>query len=107
MNVEEFAGHTPGPWTVFENETSKVYGIECRTNRVTVARWFFEKPDAILAAAAPDLLAEVIKLRKLLVACHHTMRVWNTKEPKLVGDMDFTFMLGKISESVDVNGEWC
>ena len=107
MNVEEFAGHTPGPWTTkYDNcdyGSGQWYEISASTKFSYNA-----KPEesaeayanARLMAAAPDLLAEVIKLRKLLVGCYLTLKPWNSREPKLIGDMDLTYMLKRLQSQL-------
>ncbi len=73
INLDDFAGHTPGPWKAFCRDTGYVEGEPWSEDRFL--QWdiegpeepdgrgtFFEK-DARLVAAAPDLLAEVRRLR--------------------------------------------
>lgn len=73
VNLDDLAGHTPGPWKAFCRDTGYVEGEPWSEDRFL--QWdiegpeepdgrgqFFEK-DARLVAAAPDLLAEVRSLR--------------------------------------------
>jgi len=76
MNTEQFDGHTPGPWVAKFDE----YGVEGSLvvegnsndgefGSCASPLWVGESdknmPDARLIAAAPDLLAEVKRLRRL------------------------------------------
>tara|TARA_R100000479_G_scaffold26008_1_gene9862 strand:- start:191 stop:502 length:312 start_codon:yes stop_codon:yes gene_type:complete len=63
MNTDQFDGHTPGPWLFGRN--LNVY--DRRGNIVVHVDDLLEgEHDARLIAAAPDLLAEVKRLRKEL-----------------------------------------
>ena len=58
-------GHTPGPWEVRKvNSTPCVFCTQRATN-LLIEGWG-DRHDIHLAAAAPDLLAEVERLRDLL-----------------------------------------
>lgn len=95
MNVEDFAGHTPGPWMVCTDAT------EYRSPELMI--WTSKGPgfgtvaevsphgspaDARLIAAAPDLLAENVRLRKMIAEYaklsdeiyehHKNGRLWET-----------------------------
>ena len=82
MNTEQFNGHTPGPWTVDvhkvgENisalliESDMTTHSNCVLAEVEVENKYAEA-DAQLIAAAPELLAEVERLRQaFLIATGH------------------------------------
>ena len=72
MNTEQFDGHTPGPWdadydpyvaTLDKGENMDVLTIRVPTSEDGEVAWTNQH----LAAAAPDLLAEVKRLHKLLL----------------------------------------
>lgn len=81
MNTEQFDGHTPGPWdadygpivaTLDEGDSTDVLTIRVPTSEDDDVAW----TNQLLAAAAPDLLAALIKereenarLREALFAC--------------------------------------
>ena len=89
MNLDEFEGHTPGPWKIYYDKWNKTgWWID------SIARWDVGEGDAIcqlhgigmnkdptakLIAAAPDLLAEVndllaeVKRLHSIVDEQHTM----------------------------------
>ena len=75
MDTSKFKGHTSGPWkAIFLNAGGPVQneGWEIFTPDYDVAAWITrgapirKKEDAALIAAAPDLLAEVERLRSEL-----------------------------------------
>jgi hypothetical protein len=56
--------HTPGPWIVREVAHSNVpgqraYAIDFNEEQEQVVDWVYEKADALLIAAAPDLLSDL------------------------------------------------
>lgn len=66
--------HTPGPWIVREVTHKNVPGqrafaIDFNEDREQVVDWVYEKADALLIAAAPELLDALIKTREELCAC--------------------------------------
>lgn len=66
--------HTPGPWIVREVTHSNVPGkhafaIDFNEDQEQVVDWVYEKADALLIAAAPDLLSALVKTREELRAC--------------------------------------
>jgi len=78
MNTDEYEGHTPGPWTVFEDDNGEAIIFQIEGKYCTVAYdvcgdYTPQRPahgnrrlTANLIAAAPDLLAEVKRLREEL-----------------------------------------
>ena len=74
MNTEQFDGHTPGPWDA-ECVSDEVRAYDILIWADDSVRYFVTleedadrrviEPDARLIAAAPDLLAEVKRLRRL------------------------------------------
>lgn len=60
LDLSQFTSHTPGPW-----------GIESLWRIVSPDPWRHAEDvaNARLIAAAPDLLEEVKRLRRILVAC--------------------------------------
>ena len=84
MNLDDFEGHTPGPWDYndsFDNntvritdDTGKILYIICEVgdwaNRDYDKEWFHNME---LIAAAPDLLAEVKRLHEVLVTLKGTI----------------------------------
>jgi hypothetical protein len=80
MNTEQFDGHTPGPWCtraldpVAQTEWAAVTSTGDWILRVAEDNkgWPLSQADARLIAAAPDLLAEVKRLREaFLIATGH------------------------------------
>lgn len=80
MNTEQFDGHTPAPWKTsgYDVQAIKVWtvdGLDETQNWIQVP-----KADRLLAAAAPDLLAEVKRLRlivhELLKDADHDTHIW-------------------------------
>ena len=77
MNTEQFDGHTPGPWDadydpyvamLDRGESMDVLTIRVPTSEDDEVAW----KNQHLAAAAPDLLAEVKRLREaFLIATGH------------------------------------
>jgi len=71
MNTEQFDGHTPGPWTLEEMEDDEgqqwfeVPAVHYTTKQSGDGSQQ-EYADAQLIAAAPDLLAEVKRLRDVV-----------------------------------------
>jgi len=76
MNTEQFDGHTPGPWVAKFDEHGVEGSLVVEGNSndgefgsCASPLWVGESdknmPDARLIAAAPDLLAEVKRLRRL------------------------------------------
>ncbi|MBP0948903.1 hypothetical protein JTA33_00375 [Pseudomonas sp. 20GA0080] len=56
--------HTPSPWTAREVRSPNVpgqiaYAIDFNEDQEQVVDWVYEKSDAHLIAAAPDLLADL------------------------------------------------
>ena len=74
MNTEQFDGHTPGPWAFYTMGADEPYHAVHADGWET---WGIQTPitngaDARLIAAAPDLLAEVKRLRQaFLIATGH------------------------------------
>ena len=83
MNLDEFEGHTPGPWILqdlYDNlayfacrvgADRETYGHLWRVKHLPMKQYegtcyFTNEADAKLIAAAPDLLAEVKRLRNTL-----------------------------------------
>ena len=76
MNTEQFDGHTPGPWVAKFDEHGVEGSLVVEGNRddggfgdftaspLWVGEFDKNMPDARLIAAAPDLLAEVKRLRE-------------------------------------------
>ena len=69
MNTEQFDGHTPGPWALHTMGADEPYHSVHADGWGT---WGIQTPitngaDARLIAAAPDLLAEVERLRACLL----------------------------------------
>jgi len=73
MNLDEFEGHTPGPWKWSEEQLSEYVpqskallcvfeGEEMEVIDMWL-RWIGNDANKALIAAAPDLLAEVKELR--------------------------------------------
>lgn len=63
INLNEFEGHTPGPWEVYTLGKDEQYHVVHRPyGHVNLLRL----ADAQLIAAAPDLFAEVKRLRDRL-----------------------------------------
>ncbi len=98
MNTEQFDGHTPGPWTLNDIEGRQIWKClfngECFTDPSAYGRPGYEEvliatmaplppeddplaeaafermmADKMLMAAAPELLAEVKRLRAALSTC--------------------------------------
>lgn len=82
MDLSKFDGHTPGPWKVerrFSNGCEIVPRITCQRDDDRGCGWIADAigapylghestlPNARLIAAAPNLLAEVRRLREVLV----------------------------------------
>ena len=70
IDTEQFDGHTPGPWVHYTMGADEPYHSVHADGWET---WGIQTPtthgaDARLIAAAPDLLAEVKRLRRLLQA---------------------------------------
>jgi len=74
MNLDEFEGHTPGPWKWSEEQLSEYVpqskallcvfeGEEMEVIDMWL-RWIGNDANKALIAAAPDLLAEVKRLRE-------------------------------------------
>ena len=61
MNTDKYTGHTPGPWEVTEDRNIAVVSDGCYLMSVEMV---MNKKDLVLMAEAPDLLAEVKRLRK-------------------------------------------
>jgi len=97
MNTEQFDGHTPGPWVAKFDEHGVEGSLVVEGNRDDGAfgsgweigcqspLWVGESdenmPDARLIAAAPELLAEVMRLQSIINKAmqQHTvidMRMW-------------------------------
>jgi len=79
MNTDDFEGHTEGPWWAEEQDregsSSMVWTIYGPDHWIVMEsdgclRIDWDKQDALLAAAAPNLLAEVKRLRKVLKNAH-------------------------------------
>ena len=82
MNTEQFDGHTPGPWVAKFDEHGVEGSLVVEGNRddggfgnfTASPLWVGESdenmPDARLIAAAPDLLATLIKTQKELAVYH-------------------------------------
>ena len=75
MNLDEFEGHTPGPWKWSEEQLSEYVpqskallcvfeGEEMEVIDMWL-RWIGNDANKALIAAAPDLLAEVKRLRSI------------------------------------------
>lgn len=68
LDLEQFEGHTPGPWILNADN----FLVNSGANTPTICEVFVrngahvKKEDAKLIAAAPDLLAEVKMLREQL-----------------------------------------
>lgn len=65
--------HTPGPWTVIGNQ--KVAAVYAGPRRRTFICEIWHWPDALLIAAAPELLASVVEL----LSAMETHRIPGTK----------------------------
>jgi hypothetical protein len=85
MNTEQFDGHTPGPWDVIRDSRNDVvisHGGEETVCRLPHYPLFSNAQfkNAHLIAAAPDLLAEVKRLRlmvhELLKDADHDTHIW-------------------------------
>ena len=85
MNTEQFDGHTAGPWclnTVDPNPPKSVWWISGGIDEPCVCTDLLgaKDADARLIAAAPDLLAEVKRLRlivhELLKDADHDTHIW-------------------------------
>ena len=77
IDITKFEGHTPGPWSVgpwFDNDGQPEIVIEHMTPSgnlvpaVAIGGLIGQEANARLIAAAPDLLAEVIRLRAEVAA---------------------------------------
>ena len=99
MNLDSFEGHTPGPWRVVAKAN------DYRTTDVVVGKTIvatnISGNDSSLIAAAPDLLAEVKRLRKQLAydskvyheMCEEGIMAWNNAECRLAGEEE---MFGEV-----------
>ena len=99
MNLDSFEGHTPGPWRVVAKAN------DYRTTDVVVGKTIvatnISGNDSFLIAAAPDLLAEVKRLRKQLAydskvyheMCEEGIMAWNNAECRLAGEEE---MFGEV-----------
>ncbi len=86
MNLDEFEGHTPGPWKWSEEQLSEYVpqskallcvfeGEEMEVIDMWL-RWIGNDANKALIAAAPDLLAEVKRLRDLhILACDYLQSI--------------------------------
>ena len=75
MNTEQFNEHTPGPWRTnegepYDDEVSHLDIVDANGMLVTETSYYtdIDHPNARLIAAAPELLAALIKARKELAA---------------------------------------
>ena len=86
MNTDDLEGHTPGPWTIVWWEGTWYVDDE---NNGTVCELFGtaqkQDPTAKLIAAAPDLLAEVKRLREALIDTQYLL-TWDEKDREMDGD---------------------
>jgi len=82
MNTDDFEGHTEGPWWAEEQDregsSSMVWTIYGPDHWIVMEsdgclRIDWDKQDALLAAAAPRLLAEVKRLREVLAEIKGTI----------------------------------
>ena len=71
MNTDQFDGHTPGPWTNEYDEELGEHTIESHDGMIAQR---VLGVDADHIAAAPDLLAEVKRLRKRLEDCKRQIK---------------------------------
>lgn len=79
MNTEQFDGHTPGPWDLIANYSEAEWDNTWEgavhlfiTLGLGIDRENLSVADARLIAAAPELLAEVMRLRQaFLIATGH------------------------------------
>ena len=72
VNLNEFEGHTPGPWRLFKgNNGDNDWWIVGANDEVVLQCGSEPLPDDYLSAAAPDLLAELIE------ACERIERLEN------------------------------
>ena len=69
MNTEQFDGHTPGPWDYQIPETGDNNIVDKEGEFVAQVANREDGKNAQLIAAAPDLLAEVKRLREALSTC--------------------------------------
>ena len=85
MNTEQFSGHTPGPWTLNTEGAATgdpVRWISAGIDEPSVCTDLLgaTDADALLIAAAPELLAEVKRLRlivhELLKDADHDTHIW-------------------------------
>lgn len=66
IDITKFEGHTAGPWRLENSGRYKVAAIGAAGIYADVMPADCLTPDSRLIAAAPDLLAEVIRLRAAL-----------------------------------------
>ena len=90
MNAERFDGHTPGPWYLDDAPDVKHPSVVLADDGATivaeamtvVAEQHDAEANARLIAAAPDLLAEVKRLRDLhILACDYLQDISNGTLP--------------------------
>tara|TARA_B100001245_G_C22878943_1_gene422592 strand:+ start:347 stop:574 length:228 start_codon:yes stop_codon:yes gene_type:complete len=71
MNLDKYEGHTPGPWHVCKISGGSAFGhlTVMMSNGQRIKQMYgMDGADARLIADAPELLAEVKRLRWLLEA---------------------------------------
>jgi len=87
MNTDDYEGHTPGPWSVgHEGQHDLPKGdipINWKLGGLIVIA--YDKADARLIAAAPELLAEVKRLREALITVQRLL-TWDEKDREMDGD---------------------
>ena len=95
MNTEQFDGHTPGPWDLIANYSEREWDNTWEgavhlfiTLGLGIDRESLSVADARLIAAAPDLLAEVERLRQMVRQLFD----------KADGDFAFNWAVKNISE---------